>query len=82
MCMSSVFFRSLISGRSVMAALRCCALALVSFCRSSRSATPVFFVMAAVSSLYLVSSASMSSATWGKGTPAFLLQKKSLAFRS
>lgn len=44
-----------------MAALRCCALALVSFWRSSKSLTPVFFVMASASSLYLVSSASMSS---------------------
>ena len=41
-----------------MAALRCWALALVSFWRSSKSLTPVFFVIASASSLYLVSSAS------------------------
>jgi hypothetical protein len=41
-----------------MAALRCCALALVSFWRSSKSLTPVFLVIASASSLYLVSSAS------------------------
>jgi hypothetical protein len=44
-----------------MAALRCCALALVSFWRSSKLVTPVFFVMASASSLYFVSSASRYS---------------------
>lgn len=63
MCMSSVAFRSRNSGSRVMAALRCCAEELVSFCRSSRDDAPVFFVISFASSLYFVSSASMSSAT-------------------
>lgn len=82
MCISSNALRSLSSGSNVMAALRCCADAVVSFCRSSMEFAPVFLVTSAASSRYLVSSVSMSSATCGKGTPAFLFQKKSFCVRS
>lgn len=82
MCISRVAFRSRSSGSKVIAALRCCAEALVSFCRSSSEDAPVFLVMSFASSLYFVSSASMSSATCGNGTPALRNQKKSFEFRS
>ena len=65
-----------------MAAFKCCALALVSFWRSSSEEAPVLAVMAAESSLYLVNSASISSATLGNGAFAFRAQKKSLDARS
>ncbi len=80
--MSSTALRSRSSGSSVMAALRCCALALVSFCRSSNDDAPVLRVISFVSCLYRLSSASMSSATCGNGSGAFLFQKKSVALMS
>ena len=82
MCISSTAFRSRSSGKSVIAAFKCCAEALVSFCRSSIDDAPVFFVISFASSLYRINSASISSATCGNGTPAFLAQKKSLAVKS
>lgn len=82
MCISRMAFRSRSSGRRVMAAFKCCAEALVSFCRSSMDDAPVFFVISFASSLYLVNSVSMSSATCGNGTPALRFQKKSLELRS
>lgn len=82
MCMSSIAFRSRSSGSRVMAALRCEADELESFCKSSIEEAPVFFVISAASSLYFLSSVSMSSATCGKDMPAFRDQKKSFEFRS
>jgi hypothetical protein len=89
MCVSSVFFRAVSSGSAVMAVFRLAVFDEKSLflARNRRTAhicdtsltsvMPVDRVISAASVLYLLSSESISSATCGKGLPAFLAQKKS-----
>lgn len=79
MCVSRICLRAVSSGKAVMAVFKFAVLDVKSIWETSlTSLIPVDRVISAASVLYLLRSVSISSATAGKGLPAFLAQKKSL----